>query len=549
MARWFNAISTCALHGLTALVFAAPQLLAQNQPNALDPVVGMNAALQRGDCAGATGVARQILARNKYGTVEAAQANLALGSCLLRAKRWSAAQRALRLARPLPGHAAQTRRRLEKFAADREREESRSAGLSNSNSSWNPVGAQPYWQAPVVMPVDPAYGKVPQKPKSLPEKSAKLEKPGGVTSHFSVTPALNYSRSDSYKSFSGLSQSSGVSTSTENNVNIQARTESPMAQAGGDSLALSLPVDLNYTRSASVGDTVSFKRNSDTATTVFGEVSGKGSSKNEFRMSAKPSVTVPVTGSVELEGSFHYKLSLPDFEAANKETQRNPSGAVDVEIGSWKASAGAAYDERLNSADERLSGTTTLKGSLSWASGGQTLTLAADQNNANVSEVARSPGVAAAITNASLTAKFGTESADYKFSGIYKSQDAFPDVGLDAPGQTITGLGDVEIPFGVFSIGGAFTYSNLSGIVQRFTVKDSSTGEDVTYVLAAEGGQMKFDGRFKVTALKWLALGIAYSYVTTDYQTNNPVVDKDFRRKFEDLSTTTIVTASISREF
>ncbi len=531
------------------LACTAPQVLAQNpqNPQSLqDPVTAMNAALQRGDCAGASGLARQILARNKYGTVEAAQANLALGSCLLRAKRWSAAQRFLRLARPLPGRAAQTRRRLEKFAADREREESRSAGLSNSNSSWNPVGAQPYWQPPVVMPVEPAYGKVPQKPRMIPEKTAK---PSGVSNSFSVTPALNYSRSDSYKSFSGLSQSSGVRTTTENNVNIQARTESPMAYAGGDSLALSLPVELAYNQSTSAGDTVSFKRNSDTATTVFGEVSGRGSSSKEFSLSATPSVTVPVTGNIEVEGSFLYRLSLPDFETAGKQTQRSPSGAVDFEFGSWKASAGVAYDERLNSSDERESGTTTLRGNLSWASSGQTLTLAADQNNASVPEGSRSAGIAAAATNASFTAKFGSESADYKISGNYRAQDAFPDAGLDAPGQQISGLGDVEVPFGVFSIGGAFTYSNLSDIVQKFTVKDSNSGDDVTYMVVAQGGQMKFDGRFKVTAFKWLSLGVAYSYVTTDYQTNNPVVDKDFRRKFEDLSTTTVVTASIFREF
>lgn len=534
---------------LASITFAARDALAQNgqnPQNGQDLVNSMNTALQRGDCGNAAAFARQILARHKYGSVEAAQANLGIGSCLLRAKRWSAAQRALRLARPLPGRAAQTRRRLEKFAAERERDEARSRGISNSNSSWSPVAAQPYWQAPapVVMPVDPGYGKVQQKPRAAPPKVAK---PPGSMNSFSVTPAINYERSDSYKSFSGLSQKSGSTTRTDNKVTVQARSESPMGYAGGDSLALSLPVELNYSQSATAGYTVSFKRNSDTATTVFGEVSEQGVTSKDFSMSASPSLTIPVTGDVELEGALVYGLNLPDFKATGKSTRRNPSANVDIELGSWKASAAIGYDERLNSSDERTSGTTTIKGSLSYGSGGQTWTLAVDRSDASIPESERTSSYAAVVTNASITGKTGTDSAEYKFQGSYSAKEPFPDVGLRAPGQLLSGLADVEIPFGVFSVGGSFTYEDLSDIVQSYTTKVDEN--DVRYNIAAQGGRMKFEGRFNVTAFKWLSIGMNYKYVSTDYQTNNPVVDKDFRRNNEDLSTETTVTASVSREF
>lgn len=517
-----------------------------------DPTVAMQNALQRGDCAFAISQASQILSQYPFGTAEAAQANLTLGTCLLRAKRWSAAQRALRLARPLSGRAAQTRRRLEKFAADREQEETRSFGSGTTNSLWSPVAAQPYWQAPapVVMPVEPGYGKgkVPQSPRPSPVKPAKPAKPEEKLRGFSITPAATYKRVDSYKSFSGLSEVGDNATTTESKVTAQVRSESPMAYAGGDALALSLPLELNYAQNSGNNEIISFSRASDTATTVSGNVKDTGTASKVFTTTATPAVTVPLGKDIEFEGSFLYTLDLPDFKTDKKKSRRVPKGTLELEAGAWKASGAASYEEKLDSSDARTQGSSIFSGKLSYAAGVQTWTLDAKRTDTAVPVTLRDESVAAANTSASLTAKIGAESAEYKLIGSYVAYERFPGVILKAAGTTMKISGDVDVPFGVFSLGGNFSYGSLSDYVSSITIKDESGG-DVTYQLAANGTQTQFGGKFKVTAFKWLALSMAYTYTTTDYTTNNPLLQKEFLKKNESMATSTTVSAALSREF
>ncbi len=517
-----------------------------------DPTVALQNALQRGDCAFAISQARQILSQYPFGSAEAAQANLTLGTCLLRAKRWSAAQRALRLARPLSGRAVQTRRRLEKFAADREQEENRSFGSGTTNSLWSPVAAQPYWQAPapVVMPVEPGYGKgkVPQSPRPSPVKPAKPAKPEEKLRGFSITPAATYKRIDSYKSFSGLSEVGDNATTTESKVTAQARSESPMAYAGGDALALSLPLELNYAQNSGNNEIISFSRASDTATTVSGNVKDKGTNSKVFTTKATPAVTVPLGKDIEFEGSFLYTLDLPDFKTDKKKSSRVPKGTLELEAGAWKASGAASYEEKLDSSDARTQGSSIFSGKLSYAAGVQTWTLDAKRTDTAVPVTLRDESVAAANTSASLTAKIGGESAEYKLIGSYVAYERFPGVILKAAGTTMKISGDVDVPFGVFSLGGNFSYGSLSDYVSSITIKDESGG-DVTYQLAANGTQTQFGGKFKVTAFKWLALSMAYTYTTTDYTTNNPLLQKEFLKKNESMATSTTVSAALSREF
>ncbi len=518
-----------------------------------DPMVAMQNALQRGDCPFAISQARQILSHYPSGTVEAAQANLTIGSCLLRAKRWSAAQRALRLARPLSGRAAQTRRRLEKFAAEREREESRSFGSGTTNSVWNPVAAQPYWQAPapVVMPVGPAYGKAPQtRPGPRPAAAKVARGPGSASTvnSFSITPATTYNRVDSYKSYSGLMETSGYSMTTETKVTAQARSESPLAYAGGDALALSLPVELNYVQSSGSDETTSFSRASDLATTISGTVTEKGRGSKEFLTTATPGVTVPLGKDIEFEGSFLYSLTLPNFKPVGKSSQRAPKVSLDLEAGLWKASGSVSYDERLNSSDARTQSSSILSGNLSYAAGVQTWTLAATRTDTDVPVELRNDSISAANTSASLTAKIGGESADYKLTGSYSAYERFPGLVFKAPAATMKISGDVDVPFGVFSLGGNFSYGSLSDYVRSYTIKDE-TGGEVSYLIAANGTQTQFGGKFKVTAFKWLAFAIAYSNTTTDYTTNNPLVHKLFLKDNESAAARTTVSAALSREF
>ncbi len=517
-----------------------------------DPTVAMQNALQRGDCAFATSQATQILSQYPFGTVEAAQSNLTLGTCLLRVKRWSAAQRALRLARPLSGRAAQTRRRLEKFAADREQEENRSFGSGTTNSLWSPVGAQPYWQAPapVVMPVEPGYGKgkAPQSPRPSPVKPAKPAKPEEKLRGFSITPAATYKRIDSYKSFSGLSEVGDNATTTESKVTAQVRSESPMAYAGGEALALSLPLELNYAQNSGNNEIISFSRASDTATTVSGNVKDEGKNSKVFTTKATPAVTVPLGKDIEFEGSFLYTLELPDFKTDKKKSSRVPKGTLELEAGAWKASGAASYEEKLDSSDARTQGSSIFFGKLSYAAGVQTWTLDATRTDTAVPVTLRDEKVSAANTKASLTAKIGGDSAEYKLTGFYSAHERFPAVVLKAPGTTIKISGDVEVPFGVFSVGGICSYGSLSDYVSNITIKDESGG-DVTYQLAANGTQIYFGGRFKVTAFKWLALSTVYEYTTTDYTTNNPLLQKEFLKKNESMETKTTVSAALSREF
>ena len=518
----------------------------------VDPVAALANFLQRGDCPSSIVLAKQILTRYPYGTVEAAQANLALGSCYLRAKRWSAAQRVLRLARPLPGRTAQTRRRLEEFAAERERDESRSMGTATTNSSWHPVAAQPYWQppAPIIMPpLEPSNGKGKQRPLQRPSPApVKAPKPPGPSTSFSITPALSYFRTYTSSDYSGLKQGNGSAGKSVSKITAQGRSETPMAYAGGDMLALSLPIELDYTQEASHGDAVSFVRADEAATTVAGTVTSSGAATNNFNTTATPALTLPLSSSIELKGAYRFSLTLPDFMDANKKSSHKPSASLDAEAGGWKVSAGVSYEERFGSSAESTESSTALNGSVSYGAGVQTWTLALARTNTEVPLNLRIAGNTAANTNASLTGKFGSDSGDFKLVGTYNAYDRFDGILISIPATAMELLGAVDVPFGVFTLGGSFSWASQSDFEQSFKIKDDS-GTEVENKTSAEGSQIKFGGNFKVIAVKWLAIGISYSYQSTDYTITNPVVQKNFLIKNADLITTTVFSASIFREF
>ncbi len=513
----------------------------------LNPTAAFRISVERGDCAFATSQANQVLSRYPYGTAEAAQANLAIGTCLLRAKLWSAAHRALRLAQPLSGRSAATRRRLEKYAIEREREEAKALAVAASKKLPPPTASRPVWQAPVqvTMPVEPTYGKIQQRPPSVP---VKVPKAVVVGSSFSITPELTYNRIDSSKSCSGLLQSNGSALTTENKVTVKAQTSYPMPNVPNEPLTFSLPVELNLTTGTTLGENVDFRRTSDTATTVFGTVSETGNSSKDFITTASPAVELPLMSAVGLKGSYKYSLKSPDFKSKGQETTRSPKGELTIKSGSVTSKTSVAYLETLDESGGRKKSDMVYNGNASYNVGAQTFAVDVSRTETDVPEALRDTGVAAANSNVSLSGKHTADSGEYKLKGTYVSFERFLGIELKSPARNLKLAGEVTVPFSVFSLGANAAYSSQSDFVQGYTIKDESGG-DLTIQITAEDTVMEFGGKFEVTAVKWLAISIGYSYKTISYKTNNPLAEKDFLKKNADLIMSTTISASLSREF
>ena len=540
---------TCVGFCCFLITFYLSEIKAIAAPQAAgpDPTAAFRISVERGDCAFATSQANQVLSRYPYGTAEAAQANLAIGTCLLRAKLWSAARRALQRAQPLSGRSAATRRRLEKYAIEREREEAKAVAVATSKTLPPPTASRPVWQPPVqfTMPVEPAYGKIQQRSPSVPAKAPKAVVVG---SSFSITPELTYKRIDTSQNYSALIQSNGSALTTENKVTMKAQTSYPMPNVPGEALTLSLPVELNLTKGTTLGENVDFRRTSDTATTVFGKVSDSGTSSNDFITTASPALELPLMNAVGLKGSYKYSLKSPDFKSKGQETTRSPKGELTIKTGSVTSKTSVAYLETLDESGGRKKSDVVYKGNASYNVGAQTFDVDVSRTETDVPEALRETGVAAANSNASLSGKHTSDSGEYKLTGTYASFERFPGIELKSPAMNLKLAGEVTVPFSVFSLGANAAYSSQSDFVQGYTIKDESGG-DLTIQITAEDTVMEFGGEFKVTAVKWLAISIGYSYKTISYKTNNPLVEKDFLKKNADLTMSTTISASLSREF
>lgn len=508
-------------------------------------------AIRRGDCTAGVTYAKQVLKKYPDRSPESAYANLLIGACLVRAKRWPAAIRSLQLATPLSGKAIQTRRQLLRYAVDRDRDESRSFGAGTTGSSWNPVGSG-QWNQPLYIPVEPAYGRVPsQAVPSGTGKASKAPKPSapeGPQTTLAVTPALTYGRTDESKSYSGLKQSDGSVGVTEIKANGIYRHNMPLAYAKGDPLVVSFPLEMNYVQESVSGEETSFRRATDSETSVAGTVSELGGSSKYFLTTMTPSLSVPLSSTIEVEGSLLYSWTLPDFSAAGKSSRRMPGGSVAIELGSLNMSGSVSYDERLNSNDEKMQSTLSFRGNLALATGSGSWSIAAGNASTDVPEDFRSDAQAAGKTDATVAGQFSGESADYRISGTYAALESFPGFVLRAPLTNLSGSADVEVPYGVFSVGGAFTYSMLSDIRVGLAVQDAD-GVEGKEIVSADASQWKISGRFKLTTVKWFAFSMGYEYISTTYSVGKSAFQKDFLRSQPDLILRSTLGAAISREF
>ncbi|MEY4630875.1 MAG: hypothetical protein RIQ81_995 [Pseudomonadota bacterium] len=400
-------------------------------------------------------------------------------------------------------------------------------------------------QAPVIMPVEPGYGRIAPRPAPAAKPA---QKAGG--SSFSATPAYSNTQVFSHKDYHGLRTGSGKTQTREFKVKLQAQSESPVKSAGGAMFTLGLPVELKHSIINSTGEEFGFSRDEDNPDTVLGSTKVTTSpTSTAVTINAGPGVSLPFSSSVELEGTYNYTLVLPDFKTDEKSTRHKPEASINADAGAWTFTGKLAFDENFNKSDELQSSSTILTGTASAPVGKAVVNVSLTQTSTDVPGAIRpTSNTAASSLAANGSAKFDGESIDFTLSAIYLALERFPDAPIRAPGEVMGAAASMDIPFGIFSIGGSFGFKSLADLRQTYKTKDAD-GNDSTQEVIAEGDQTGFSGNFKVTAVKWLSLSTEFVKTTTKWQTNNSVAQKDFLKANPDQEGLTTINATLSWQF